>query len=141
MDNKEELELKKLQCEIRDLNFKHIGNIIKAITFSIVSIFLFLYIQNPEWILKKQSLKDELKRERAELMIELIKLNNYEDIKLGLTIIKETYGDIDNDWINEIENEYKKLYKERIESQAKMTEEELNAEEILKKLLEKEKSK
>lgn len=108
------MSLEKEKWEIKEIKWNISFQWIKGIVYSAVSIFIFLYITNPDWILKKESVDDQIKRERAKLTLELMELENYEDIIIGLDIIKKAYGDSDTSWITPIELRYRQVIAERM---------------------------
>lgn len=60
----------------------------------------YVTIQKPESLLNREQSEDSISRERAKLLIEILKEDDPEKRVDGLTIIKEVYGDQNSKWAN-----------------------------------------
>jgi hypothetical protein len=119
MKNKTRIDRMKENWEIRQIRFQMLFDVIKSCAYVFVSLFVFLYITNPEWTLQKASVEDEIKRERAKLTIDLMQLKKYEDIIIGLDVLKAAYGEKDTAWIAPIEIRYREIIYSRIDEYTK----------------------
>lgn len=109
ISSKEFEEIKKLKAETKSLTSQRYFEIIKSFALLIGAIFLFLYIQKPESLLNQKSSQETISRERAKLLLEVLKEKDPQKIQIGITIIKASYPNSDNEWINKIENTFQTL--------------------------------
>ena len=97
---KGELELQKLEAEVkllqeetqtlrRNRNFEWIKYILTIMGAGI----LFFLITRPESVLNRKSSKDQLARERAQLVIDVLANEDPNKALLSLYLIKSTYSD------------------------------------------------
>ena len=110
---KEEPDLNKIKLENEIVNLKwakfiDIGKI--SIPF-VMGIILLFAINVPETILNKSISKESINRERAKLVLDLLKKENNNDILIGLDIIEVSYPD-DENWIKGIKKTFQ-LRKEK----------------------------
>ncbi|WP_074406666.1 hypothetical protein [Aquimarina megaterium] len=100
---KEELEIEKLKQEIKTIHTNRIIGVIKLATVIIGSCLLFIIIQRPESILNRKNSLETINRERASMVLELLKNNNdTNEILVGLAVIEKSYPDKNNTWIKDI---------------------------------------
>jgi hypothetical protein len=100
MSIKELREAELLEAQRIALNRKHYFNIIKLVLFVAGTIIAFLIIQKPESFLKQKSSKEKIAKERALLVLDLLKEKDPEKIALGIEAIKAAYPADENDWLN-----------------------------------------
>lgn len=99
--NLKDLEEAKLFAAQRiSLNRKHYFDVIRYILMLVGIVILFLIIQRPESYLKIKSSKEEILRERAKMVLELLKENDPDKISLGIEAIEAAYPTDDNNWLN-----------------------------------------
>ncbi|WP_052600294.1 hypothetical protein [Aureispira sp. CCB-QB1] len=132
-------EISLLDLERKNIKNQNIQSWTKIIAGIIGTICLFIIIQRPESILNQRLSQETISRERAKLLLQVIKEKDPELRKQGIEILKASYPVIDNEWINEIENYNetkarneiaKKLFKEynRLKLKKKELEEALQVE-------------
>ena len=136
---KEKEEIFKIQAERDALKIRTYFDIVKTITLVIGSIILFWVVQRPESILNQQTSKESISRERAKLILDLIKEDDPQKLALGLSVIEASYPSTEEEWflklkqtfelqsnikiVNDLSDRYEKLSVKR-----EMTMEELNVE-------------
>lgn len=103
---KEIAELLKIKAETRLLKINSYFDIIKSIALIIGAIILFLIIKRPESIINQKASEETINRERAKLVIDLLKEEDPQKILLGISVIKASYPASDLSWINTIEHTY-----------------------------------
>ena len=136
---KEKEEILKIQAERNALKIRTYFDIVRTITLVIGSIILFWVIQRPESILNQKTSKESISRERAKLILDLIKEDDPQKLALGLSVIEASYPSTEEEWflklkktfesqsnikiVNDLYDKYEKLSLKR-----EMTMEELKAE-------------
>ena len=136
MAEKEDLiakEIEKLDEEIKLTKRTLIFNIVKSICVGVFTVFVFVYITRPEWILRSETVKENLRREKAKLTIETLQLGKYEDVLLGLELINEAYGG-DDTTFNAIRAIYTQRASETIKMLIEETPEQKEADDVLEEL-------
>jgi hypothetical protein len=99
----EELNRQKLVEELKSIKATRLTNLIKSISILIGGIILFVLITRPEFLLNKKASQEDISRERAKLILNLISENkSSENILLGLSIIEKAYPIENKQWINNI---------------------------------------
>ncbi len=99
----EELNKQKLVEELKSIKATRLTNIIKSISVFIGGIILFILITRPEFLLNKKVSQEDISRERAKLILNLINENkSSENMLLGLSIIEKAYPIENKEWINGI---------------------------------------
>jgi hypothetical protein len=78
----------------------------KSILVFIAACLAFLLITRPDSLTNRTSSEDEMRRERARLVIELIKERDPEVVLAGLRAIRMSYPPADGEWIEQIEKEF-----------------------------------
>ncbi|MCX6318114.1 MAG: hypothetical protein NTW29_12545 [Bacteroidetes bacterium] len=106
MTEKEKAEIEKIKAETISITSQRVFEIIKSILLALSAIILFIFIQRPDSVLNKQISQETISRERAKLLIDLLKDNNPQKMLTGISIIKASYPNSDNMWINEIEKKF-----------------------------------
>ena len=79
-------------------------NWLKIFASIIGAVGLFIIIQQPESILNQKSSQETISRERAKLLLQIIREEDPELRKQSIEILKASYPSTDNEWINNIEN-------------------------------------
>lgn len=95
---KEKEEILKIQAERKALKIRTYFDIAKTVTLIIGSIILFWVIQRPESILNQKSSKETISRERAKLILDLIKEDDPQKLALGLSVIQASYPETEEEW-------------------------------------------
>lgn len=96
-------ENKKLKKELEKTKNTSKLNWLKFI-FGIVGAFiLFIIIQRPESIINRKASQETISRERAKLLLNVIKEKDPELRKLSLEILKDAYPESDNKWLKNVE--------------------------------------
>ncbi|THV58167.1 hypothetical protein EZV76_12875 [Flagellimonas alvinocaridis] len=116
-------EIQKIDAEIKSHRYNQWIEFIKIGIMVFGGGVLFLAIQQPDSFAGRRSSDEAIARERAQLVLELLKEPDPEKIDLGLTVIKSAYPGRDEKWIGEIQSIYadkanlKKIvdYKERFQ--------------------------
>ncbi|AXG68387.1 hypothetical protein KORDIASMS9_00602 [Kordia sp. SMS9] len=99
----DELNRQKLVEELKSIKTTRLTNIVKSISVLIGSIILFIVITRPEYLLNKKVSQEDISRERAKLILNLINENkSSENMLLGLSIIEKAYPIENSQWINSI---------------------------------------
>lgn len=111
-EEKPDLNRIKLENEIINLKWSKFIDIGKISLPFVMGIIVFLAINVPETIVNKSLSKESINRERAKLVLDLLKKENNNDILIGLDIIEVSYPD-DENWIKGI----KKIFQLRKEKQ------------------------
>jgi hypothetical protein len=108
----EKLELEKLskeidllELEIKSKKESKFFNYAKVLIGLIGSIILFLLITRPESLLNQKSSHETINRERAKVLIDIVKEKDPKTRKRSLEILKASYPEIESDWINDIEEQ------------------------------------
>ena len=78
------------------------ANILKSLVIAIGGIVVFWMIQRPGYILNQRASAENISRERARLIIDLIKQENPVKVSLGLEVIQATYPDSEDEWLQKI---------------------------------------
>jgi hypothetical protein len=104
MENKELLEVENLKLDIKHKKSQVVFDKIKSIVTVLGAVVVFLWITIPEFLNNKRFSEEAISRERAKLLIEILKEHDPVLRKQGLTIIKNTYPS-NNKWIKDIEKE------------------------------------
>lgn len=105
---KEKHEINKIIAERKSIIIRQYYDIIKGVILVIGSIIFFITIQKPESILNQKASKETINRERANLILNLVENNDDPaNILLGLSVIKKSYPNNDNEWITETEELFK----------------------------------
>ena len=102
-DQKSQKELELLREKVKSERINRWISIGKGIAVALGSAFIFLLIQRPESILNRKSSEESINRERAKLIIDVLKEKDPEARAKSIQVIKETYPNL-NDVIDSIEN-------------------------------------
>ncbi len=108
---KNEIEIKKIENDIKVTNKRFWLDVVKIGVAFLGSFFVFVILRQPESILNRKVSKESIYRERAKLVLELMKKKDVDEVLLGLDVIEKSYM-IENDWIIDIKRVYK-LRKEK----------------------------
>ena len=99
----EELTIKKLKEEIKNTAFTRRIGVLKWMVMVVGSVLLFIIIQRPESILNRKSSQESINRERAKIVLDLLKTKkDPNDVLLGLAVLEKSYPETDNDWVQDM---------------------------------------
>lgn len=131
-----EIEEQKVQEEIHSIQqerklsqFRVYTEMLKLLLGVIGAVVLFLFIQNPDIFIKERQSKEEIRRERAKLILDWLKEENPEKRLEAIEIIKAVYGESEDGWLNKISSLQEKL--DRSEASKEMYDEYLQNKEKL----------
>ncbi len=102
-EKKIDLEITSLELGIKHKKAQYSFDILKYVLACISAAFVFFLITRPDTLLNRRASEETIARERAKLLIDILKEKDPELRKQGLAIIKGAYP-TDNQWIVEIEN-------------------------------------
>jgi RNase H-fold protein (predicted Holliday junction resolvase) len=105
---KEKIEIIKLKIESKALKLQSYFYVLKTIGIIVGSILLFFIIQKPESILNRKLSQETISRERAKLVLDLIKEEDPRKLSLGLSIIESSYPETDDKWFKKIKETFEK---------------------------------
>ncbi len=78
-------------------------NLTKNVIFLILGVMLFCFVQRPESLVNRQASEETVARERAKLVLELIKEDDSAKAALGLEVIKAAYPNDNSEWLQRVE--------------------------------------
>lgn len=96
------LEIESLALDIKQKKIQPKLEMFKYAITSVATIVVFFLITRPDTLLNRRMSEDSIARERAKLMIDVLKEKDPELRKQGLIIIKSSYPS-DNQWIKSVE--------------------------------------
>jgi hypothetical protein len=97
---KELEEINLLKEQQKSLRRRFYFDIVKYLLMAFGAGIVFMVVQKPESFLKIKATKEEILRERAKMIIELLKQDDPEKISQGIEAIKGAYPSDENDWLN-----------------------------------------
>jgi len=106
LSQKEIEEIKKLKAERKATIARLWFDIIKSVVLISGSIIVFLLIKQPESIINKKSSEEAISRERAKLILELLKYDDPDKIIMGLEVIEVSYPKTEGNWFKDLKETY-----------------------------------
>lgn len=110
--NKEFEEILLIKEQRKAAKTNRILNIVKYVITAIVSAIFFYIVTRPESLLNRKASEETINRERAKLLLDLLKENDLDKIEKGFEIIRFAYRGTDSLWFNSL---YQRLHKDAIE--------------------------
>lgn len=76
--------------------------IAKLLVTLTLAVSLIIFIQHPNSVLSKERTEEELKRERARLLIEIIQMEAADDQKRAIEVLRYSYDGFDADLLSQV---------------------------------------
>jgi hypothetical protein len=105
-DQKLQEEVLQLRASRRQTALQLYVEVSKSIMLFVAASLAFLLITRPDSLTSRTSSEEEMRRERARLVIDVIKERDPEIVLAGLMVIRKSYPPADAEWIQEIEEDF-----------------------------------
>jgi hypothetical protein len=95
-------ELRLVRAQRRAAEWGIVLDVTKAIALVLTSVFLFIVIQRPESLMNRKKSGEDIARERAKLMLDLMDEDDPTKLTVGWGIIEAAYSEPHEPWLDSV---------------------------------------